>query len=56
MLIKEKVVFFKDQERSEESYSNGEKNNSHRSIFKISLYDYGSDAKKLIYLSKLKNE
>ena len=56
MLIEEKVKFHKIEEISKELPSNGKKHNSHRSLFNISIYTYGSNAKKLIYLFKLKNE
>ena len=56
MLIEEKVRFHRIEEISKELPPNGKKNNIHRCLFNISIYTYGSNAKKLMYLSKLKNE
>jgi hypothetical protein len=56
MLIEEKAMFYKDEGTNTNLYPNGNKNNSHYSHFKISIYTYIINAKKLLYLSKLKNE
>jgi hypothetical protein len=55
MLIQKKKKFHGDQEFENEINSNGRKNSNH-SLFKISLYSYGSDAKKWLYLSQLNED
>jgi hypothetical protein len=55
MLIQKKAKSRRDQEVESEMNSNG-KNNSNHSLFKISPYSYGSDAKKWLYLSQLKED
>lgn len=55
MLIQKKAKSRRDQEfESEMNFIR--KNNSNHSHFKICPYSYGSDAKKWLYLSKLKED
>jgi hypothetical protein len=55
MLIQNKAKLHRD-DIEKKMHSNGKKNNSDHSIFKIATYTYGSDAKKFLYLSQLKND
>ena len=55
MLIHKKQKLHRKQEFESEMNSNG-KDHSNHSLFKISPYSYGSDAKKWLYISQLKED
>ncbi|MEJ2293958.1 MAG: hypothetical protein P8Y23_04250 [Candidatus Lokiarchaeota archaeon] len=55
MLIQKRKKLHRNQDLESELHSI-RKNNSNHSLFKISPYSYGSDAKKWLYFSQLKED